>query len=835
MPTIVIAAGGTAGHVVPALAVADELRASGARVVFAGTPDRAESELVPSAGYEICFLSVTGFDRRNPFRAALAAAKAAAALPASLSLLRRVGADAVLGGGGYVSGPVGLAAVLGRTPLVLTEADSRLGLANRVLARFARRVCLSFPIAGREGERYLVTGRPVSREIASAGEPAAREAARARLAIAPDARCLLVFGGSLGARTLNQAAFEAFTRDSSLDVLHVAGRRDYPELARRLRGLGNPSRYRLFEYLESLADPLAACDLVLARAGGSVFELTAAGRPAVLVPYPHASADHQDANARWMAQAGAAIVVPDADLDAPRLRAEVEQLLADAARLAAMERAARELARPDAAAVISRELLAAVGIEADSARPWEGRRLHFVGIGGAGMSGLALVAARLGAEVSGCDRAESVYMSELREAGIETVLGHDVGHAASGLEMVVSTAIPAELPELAAARDRNAPIHHRGALLADLASMRRTIAVSGTHGKTTTTAMIAHALEICGLEPGYLVGAELRGAGGSGVANARWRDGEWLVVEADESDRSFLELSPEIAVVTNVELDHHTTYGSEYELERAFTAFLERLHAGGTAVVSDGVALRPPGDRKVLTYGLREGLDLEAREIRYSRTRVTFALWAEGRPVCGVELPAPGEHNVLNALAALGACAAAGCGLEQAAGALASFRPVRRRFEPKGERAGALVFDDYAHHPTEVRATLAAARALEPERLIAVFQPHLYSRTLHLHREFGRALASADVVVVLDVYPARERPEGELAGVSGKLVADAAADFAGGRPVWWLPTIEEAEKALADMLGEGDLVVTLGAGDVDRLAEQLARGPAESEPAAALR
>jgi UDP-N-acetylmuramate--alanine ligase len=820
MPTIVIAAGGTAGHVVPALAVADELRASGARVVFAGTRGRAEAELVPRAGYEIAYLAVAGLDRRNPLRAGLAALKAAAALPAALSLLRRVGADAVLGGGGYVSGPIGLAAVLLRTPLVLAEADSRLGLANRALAPFARRVCLSFPIEGRTGERYLITGRPVPKEIVTATEPSARETARAGLGIGAEARCLLVFGGSLGARSLNEAALEAFAGDPSLTVLHVAGRRDHAGLAKRLDALGNPAHYRLFEFVESLAEPLAASDLVLARAGGSVFELAAAGRPAVLVPFPFASAAHQDANARWMAEAGAAVVVPDGELDAGRLRTEVETLLADRGRLEEMARAARTLARPDAAGAIARELLAAGEAErtsAGSGRAWEGRRLHFVGIGGAGMSGLALAAVHLGAAVSGCDRAESPYMRELREAGIEPQIGHDASHAAAGVEMVISTAIPVELPELAAARAAGARILHRGALLAELASLRRTIAVAGTHGKTTTTAMIAHALEACDLRPGYLVGAELGREG----ANARWTDGEWLVVEADESDRSFLELSPEVAVVTNVELDHHTTYASELELEQAFWAFLARLAEGGTAVLSDTVAVTPPPGRAVVRFGLHEGLELEARDIRRAGAGTAFSLWERGRHVCDVELPVPGEHNVLNALAALGAAAAAGCALETAAHALSSFTPATRRFEPKGERNGALVFDDYAHHPTEVRATLQAARTLAPRRLVAVFQPHLYSRTLHLHREFGRALATADEIVVLDVYAARERPEGEFAGVTGKLVADAAADFAGGRPVWWLPTMEEAEHMLAGRLEEGDLLVTLGAGDVDRLAEQL--------------
>jgi UDP-N-acetylmuramate--alanine ligase len=822
MPTIVIAAGGTAGHVVPALAVADELRDRGARVVFAGTRERAEAELVPRAGYEISYLSVAGLDRRNPLRALAAAARAATAVPASLALLRRLGADAVLGGGGYVSGPVGLAAVLRRTPLVLTEADSRLGLANRLLARFARRVCLSFPIEGREGGRYLVTGRPVPREIGAAD----RAGARARLGIAGEERCVLVFGGSLGARTLNEAALAAFAGPGSPAVVHVAGRRDHAELARRLEELGSPPHYRLYEYVETLADPLAASDLVLARAGGSVFEIAAAARPALLVPYPHSSAGHQDSNARWMAEAGAAVVVPDSELDGERLRAEVETLLTDGARLESMALAARSLARPDAAARIADELLAACegSPKPAMAAPWAGRRLHFVGIGGAGMSGLALVAARLGAEVSGCDRAESPYMQELREAGIEPAIGHDAAHAAAGTEMVVSTAVPGELPELAEARRAGAKIHHRGALLGELTTLRRTIAVSGTHGKTTTTAMIAHVLEACGLDPAFLVGAELRSDGARPAANARWSEGEWLVVEADESDRSFLRLAPEVAVVTNVELDHHTTYASTLELEQAFGEFLAGLREGGTAVLFEAVGARPPAGRNVVLYGLCEGAELEAREVRPAGTGSAFILWDAGSRVGEVELPVPGEHNVLNALAALGAGAAAGCELERAARALAGFRPAARRFEPRGERGGALVFDDYAHHPTEVAATLEAARGLEPRRLIAVFQPHLYSRTLHLHRELGRALAAADVIVVLDVYAARERPEGELEGVSGKLVADAAADYGGGRPVWWLPTLDEAERALAGMLEQGDLLVTLGAGDVDGLAGRLVDG-----------
>jgi UDP-N-acetylglucosamine--N-acetylmuramyl-(pentapeptide) pyrophosphoryl-undecaprenol N-acetylglucosamine transferase len=339
------------------MAVAAELRASGAEVSFLGTRERAEAELVPAAGYEIDFLRARGIDRRNPLRAARAGLEALGAVGAARRALRRRGADVVMGGGGFVAGPAGVAAVLGRTPLVLTEADSHLGLANRLLAGRARRVCLSFPIAGREGERYPVTGRPVPRAVLTAG----RAAARARFGIAEAARCLLVVGGSQGARSLNFAALEAFAERGGreFEVIHLAGRRDHDELARRLAAAPHPERYTLLAYEPDLGDVLAACDLVLGRSGGSIFEFTAAGRPAILVPYPHATADHQSANAEWMRRAGAATVLPDAELDPGRLAGEVGALLGDGPRLAEMAAASRELARPDAARRIADEVLAA--------------------------------------------------------------------------------------------------------------------------------------------------------------------------------------------------------------------------------------------------------------------------------------------------------------------------------------------------------------------------------------------------------------------------------------------------------------------------------------------
>ena len=452
---------------------------------------------------------------------------------------------------------------------------------------------------------------------------------------------------------------------------------------------------------------------------------------------------------------------------------------------------------------------------------WSERELHFVGIGGAGMSGLALVCHRLGARVTGSDRAESGYLTRLREAGIEPRVGHDADAVPEDAEVVLSTAITDDNPEVARARERGQTTIHRGRLLAELCAQGRLIAVAGTHGKTTTTGMLVHALRDLGADPAFFIGGELPGPDGR-AANAGWgkggsnerrkarnelgppgKGGIWIVAEADESDGSFLELRPEVAVITNVELDHHARWSSRAELMDAFATF-----AGGA-------------ERVVLGDGL-EAIAAEAEG---------FSEAAPGP--AELRLRVPGRHNVLNARAALAALGAAGFDLDAAAAALTTFPGMLRRQELKGSRDGALIYDDYAHHPTEVRATLAALRELEPERLIAVFQPHLYSRTKALAQDFGAALAAADEVGVLDVYPAREEPVGPLTGVSGLMVARATADRAGGKPVLWLRDRETAIRALASRMEDGDLLVTIGAGDIHLLADELAETP--SAPSAVLR
>ncbi len=432
---------------------------------------------------------------------------------------------------------------------------------------------------------------------------------------------------------------------------------------------------------------------------------------------------------------------------------------------------------------------------------FSGRSLHFVGIGGAGMSGLALVANTLGARVSGSDRAESSYMERLRQHGIEPVVGHAETNVPPGAEVVYSTAIGPDNPERRVAASREL---HRADLLAQIAALRRCMAVTGTHGKTTTAAMIVHAMRGAGLDPAYVIGGELRSTG----LNASWGTGEWIVVEADESDRSLLKLAPEIAVLTNAELDHHSTYGSLLELEDTLRRFMARTTGG--AVVWERpelVALCPAG---------AHGYDAPEPVLTPAGSRFSWH---------GIEvvLQVPGAHNAINAAGALEAAALAGAEPRRAAAALLDFAGARRRFERLGEtRSGVVVYDDYAHHPTEVAAVLSAARTLEPCRLVAVFQPHLYSRTAALAWEFGRSLAAADLIVVLDVYPARELAA-DHPGVDGRLIAAAAADAGTGQQVAWLPQFKEAHQFLDRALRAQDVCLVMGAGDVEALARSLVR------------
>jgi UDP-N-acetylmuramate--alanine ligase len=442
--------------------------------------------------------------------------------------------------------------------------------------------------------------------------------------------------------------------------------------------------------------------------------------------------------------------------------------------------------------------------------------VHFIGIGGAGMSGIATVLAHLGVRVTGSDLKVSRYTRHLTEAGVPVAIGHREENVADAALVVISSAIPESNPELRAAHERGLPVLQRAEMLARLMAMRRGIAVAGTHGKTTTSSMISHVLHACGKDPTFLVGGELNDMG----SNAGVGQGDWLVAEADESDGSLLCLRPEVAIVTNVELDHHAHYRCLDDVRDVFRRFAALLPAEGLLVLiagGGGDFLRDQTPASVVVVGIGVG-DLVADVQHVDDRGSEFTVRAGNMELGRVQLRVPGEHNVLNALSALATLRHTGIDVAEAAPHLASFSGAARRFQELGRCGGIVVVDDYAHHPTEIEATLTAAQAGDHERVIAVFQPHLYSRTRHLQREFGRALTLADEAVVTDVFPAREEPE---PGITGKLIVDAYLLERPGGPVNYLPKLPDVVRYLAARVRSGDLVLTMGAGDVFHVGEEL--------------
>jgi UDP-N-acetylmuramate--alanine ligase len=433
------------------------------------------------------------------------------------------------------------------------------------------------------------------------------------------------------------------------------------------------------------------------------------------------------------------------------------------------------------------------------------------------MSGIALVLHRRGFEVTGSDLKPSRYVSLLEEEGVEVAIGHEAGNVDHPDVVVISSAIPPQNQELQEAHKRGLQVVKRAQALAWLMEGTRGIAVAGTHGKTTTTSMLSRALVDSGLDPTFLVGGELNDLG----ANARYGRGEYLVCEADESDGSLLLLRPEVAVITNLELDHHSHYLHVDEVQAVFRRFVSELPPNGHLVYwADDprlAALAAEAPSRTCSYGLTPGSDYEAREVTLHHHGSRFELWRRGFRLVDAELLIPGQHNILNALACFAALVELGVSPARVARSLQSFTGAVRRFQWKGERNGVAVVDDYAHHPTEIKATLRAARTGEWDRIIAVFQPHLFSRTLFLQKEFAEALLEADIPLVTEIYGAREDPR---PGVSGKLIINQILRANPRSPAVYLPRLTSAVEYLEAYSRPGDLVLTMGAGDVHRVGER---------------
>lgn len=447
------------------------------------------------------------------------------------------------------------------------------------------------------------------------------------------------------------------------------------------------------------------------------------------------------------------------------------------------------------------------------------KRIHFVGIGGIGMSGIAEILIDQGFQVSGSDLSENENTFHLSNLGAKIFIGHSEENIKDAEVVVYSSAVNInENPEIIEARKNGIPVIRRAEMLAEVTRLNYCLAISGTHGKTTTTSMIGLILIKAGYDPTVIVGGRLKDFGGT---NARLGKGNWIVVEADEYDRSFLQLLPTIAIVNNIEAEHLDIYKDIEDLENTFIQFASKVPFYGfvaLGVDSPGVKeIVPNLNKKVVTFGISPNCDYFAKNIENDGTNTTYDLYENSNFIGKIKLSVPGVHNVKNSLAAITIARKMGIEFDIINAALGDFTGVYRRFDIKGERNGIKVIDDYAHHPTEIQSTLEAARKGWDRRIIAIFQPHTYSRTLSFYKEFASSFDNADILVITDVYPSREKP---IEGVTGELIANQAKKY-GHKNVIYVPNFDDITSTVMGILKENDIVITIGAGSIYKIAEQI--------------
>ena len=855
---VVFAGGGTGGHLYPALALAEELvrQRPDVRPFFLGARRGIEARVLPERGIEHRLLPVRGVERGEWWSNLAVPFALASSLGTTIGIHRRIRPELVVVTGGYAGAPAGLVAAGLGTPLVLQEQNAWPGVTTRFLSRWATQIHLAFPEAlaelpPRARRVAQVSGCPI-RTLPDATPD--RHDALVGLGLDPQQRLLLLIGGSQGSLALNDLMLEAVRsaaagNQAPLDgwqLLWMTGPAHHASIVVELAALGDPRWVRAVPYIEDVPLVLGVTDLALSRAGAmTTAEISAWGVPAILVPLPTAAANHQELNARALQQAGAAIHLEQKGLTAGTLWRTIAGLAGDRQALATMSERARHRSRPDATSLIVREMVGLLpdppseGVrtidpgsgstrerdlrfsnERDLRRLSNEGRIHFMGVGGAGMCALAELFVTHGGSVSGCDLRPGSTTDRLRTMDVEIQEGHGASHVEGVVALVVSAAVPRDHPEVQAALEQGIPVFKRAEALGQWVNRGRVLAVAGSHGKTSTTAMTTEILTAAGMDPTGFVGGRVPAWGG----NLR-SGGDLYVVEADEYDRSFLELKPTVAVVTNLEADHLDTYGALEGVTDAFKEFLDGLSGDGYAVIciddpgASGLVTHLASDlaTRVRTYGLESGAQVRAVDVEASPVGMDFRVIEDGVDRGTFRLPVPGVHNLRNALGAATAARCLGVDWDAVREGLTAYRGVERRFDTVGLERGVLIVDDYAHHPSEIQATLAAARGAHPDRrIVAVFQPHLFTRTRDFAEEFGQALAEADSIWVTDVFPAREAP---IEGVTGEMVA-LAAGRAGGDVRYHADVDTLADTVLTE-LASGDLLLTMGAGSVNNVAREV--------------
>jgi UDP-N-acetylmuramate--alanine ligase len=829
MTKVIITGGGTGGHVFPAIAIARAIIAlePGADILFVGASGKMEMEKVPAAGFKIIGLPVAGFHRSLTLRNLWFPYKLLKSLMKAGQIIKEFRPDVVVGVGGYASGPVLRIATKRGIPSLLQEQNSFPGVTNRILAPKVQRICVAYDGMASffPKEKIILTGNPIRQDLISG--LATRAEALSHFNLNPEKKTLLVIGGSLGARTINEALESLVSIMTSsethsfreMQILWQTGKFYFQTLNSKYGGL--TSSLTILPFIDRMDMAYTVADMIVSRAGAiSISELCAVGKPVILIPSPNVAEDHQTRNALALVKKEAAILLKDQEA-VTKLPETLTQLIQDQELCDRLSVNIRKMALPDAAEAIAREalgLVQRVSVKNTSNKEKTRQNIYFLGIGGIGMSALARYFMSLGARVSGYDKTPSPLTARLEKEGMEIHYEEDISKIPSETELVIHTpAVPVNHAEYQWFLKKGIPIKKRAEVLGMIASGYKTIAVAGTHGKTTTTTMIAHMLKVAGLPFVAFPGGIPRNYGTNYLNySAGHPEGKTLcVVEADEYDRSFLQLSPDFAVITSADADHLDIYGGHETLLQNFSAFTSKIKQGGSLYLKSGADIHPAtgNDVQVLLYGSGSGVQYSSQKIVQENGTMRFDFIYPQGIIRDLVLGVPGLFNVENAIAALAVGTTLGIGNEALKMAFSTYQGVKRRFEIIVREPDFVYIDDYAHHPEELRACISTARQLYPDRrLTGVFQPHLYSRTRDLADGFARSLELLDELLLLEIYPARELP---IEGITSKFLLDKI-----NLPVKSLVSGQELVQKIASL--HPQVLLTMGAGDIDQFTDQLA-------------
>ena len=827
---IIISGGGTGGHIFPAISIANAIKSNNpnAEILFVGAKSRMEMEKVPAAGYQIIGLPIMGFDRKNVFKNFKVLFYLLKSLLKARKIIRQFKPDAVVGVGGYASAAVLKAANWTGIPTILQEQNSYAGVTNKLLAKKASLICVAYQGMERffPKEKIIITGNPVRQDLAEIVVSPDNEAYN-YFGFSPDKKTLLIIGGSLGAKTINDSISAGIEKllQNDIQVIWQTGNTN----------INPPKASKLYttKFISRMDYAYTIADAVISRAGAStISELCIVGKPAILVPSPNVAEDHQTHNAMALVRENAAILVPDNQANI-KLVDTALSFINDKDKLNELKTNISKLALPNAADrianliindITSTDCFANVRNDESTISSTYYPAIYFLGIGGIGMSALAQYFKILGYDVAGYDRFKSPVCQKLEDLSITIHYEDDINLIPDTFKnptktlVVLTPAIPAEHSELNYFKNNNFKIVKRAEILGQIANQKKCLAIAGTHGKTSTTSICTNIMLNTPAGCSAFLGGILKNINSNFIIN---KNSDFVVVEADEFDRSFLQLTPYTALITHIDADHLDIYNNYENLYNAFIDFANLVKDGGNLLLNKTIDMDCKLIKKsinIYRYGFDADCHFYIDNIEYNDNLCYFDIIYPNGKIEKIAYQLGGNHNLENALAAASVAILNGAENEHVRKGLETFSGVERRFDIRLKTNKLIYIDDYAHHPKEISAFLNSVRQIySDKKIITVFQPHLYSRTKDFYIEFAKSLSLSDVVILLPIYPAREKP---IEGITSKIIFDNIDDK--------VEKILCEKSQLMDILNSvvktdncSSILVTMGAGDIDQLVETI--------------